>query len=672
MLYDEGSLDQLYWECELMCAATCSAASRPLRLQDVSIEDPFWTPYRELIRHTVLPYQWEALNDRIPDAEKSHAIANFRRAAGLEIGPFGGMVFQDSDLYKWLEAVGYSLATSPDPELEQTADDTIALIAAAQQPDGYLNTYFTLAEPDKRWTNLTDCHELYSAGHLIEAAVAYYLATGKTALLQVARRLADHIDRRFGRDAGQLRGYDGHQEIELALVKLYETTREERYLRLAAFFIDERGQEPSFFHQEWRARGQISHWAPGIIQSQPPDLAYHQADKPVRELETATGHAVRAVYLYTAMADLAIWTGDEELLAACCRLWTDIVQRQLYVNGSIGSTHHGEAFTFGYDLPNDTNYSETCASIGLIFFARRMLQAEPKGEYADVMEQALYNTVTAGIAADGQHYFYVNPMEVWPEASEKNPGKRHIKASRQKWYGCACCPPNVARLLASLGHYVFTANEDTLFTHLFIGSEVSAKLGDTELTVKLESGLPFGGTAALTVVSLSCSSAFTLAIRIPSWSRTVSFTLNGEAVEPEIRDGYAYLNRIWRETDCFAVELDLSPRRIYAHPRLRAAAGRVALMRGPLVYAFEQHDNGSLLAGLSLPADSALREVRGEWNGEAVFLEADGFRTEADGDSLYSSSKPAKQPVTLTAVPYPLWGNRSPGEEMLVWVREEG
>ncbi len=415
-----------------MNTANPAVFSKPLRLQDIAIDDPYWTPYRTLIRDTVIPYQWEALNDRIPDAEPSHAIANFRRAAGLEKGPFGGWVFQDSDLYKWLEAVGYSLAASPDPDLERVADEAIALVAAAQQPDGYLNTYFALAEPGKRWTNLADCHEMYCAGHLIEAAVAYYGSTGKTALLEVARKLADHIDRRFGPGPGQVRGYDGHQEIELALVKLYEVTGEDRYLRLAAFLIDERGQEPSFFHKEWKERGQTSHWSPGVVQPHPPALDYLQADKPVREQKVATGHAVRAVYMYTAMADLAIRSGDRELLEACRRLWSNVVHRQMYVTGSIGSTHHGEAFTFDHDLPNDTNYSETCASIGLIFFARRMLQAEAKGEYADVLERALYNTVTAGIAGDGKHYFYVNPMEVWPEASRKNPGKHHIKAVRQK------------------------------------------------------------------------------------------------------------------------------------------------------------------------------------------------------------------------------------------------
>lgn len=649
-----------------------ASCSKSLHQKSVTVHDPYWTPYLNLVRNTVIPYQWEALNDRIEGAEPSHAISNFRIAAGIDQGEFGGMVFQDTDLYKWLEAVGYSLALNPDEDLERVADEAIKLIAASQAEDGYINTFFTVAEPDKRWTNLMDCHEMYSAGHLIEAAVAYCQGTGKRELLDVAIRMADHIDRRFGPEPGKIRGYDGHQEIELALVKLYDITGEERYLKLASFLIDERGQQPSFFYQEWEARGRISHWSPGVVQKTPQALDYLQAHKPVREQEVAAGHAVRAVYMYTAMADLALRSGDDSLLAACQRLWSNIVQKQMYINGSIGSTHHGEAFTFDYDLPNDTNYSETCASIGLIFFARRMLQAEPKGEYGDVMERALYNTVTAGMADDGKHYFYVNPLEVWPEASEKNPGKHHVKAVRQPWYGCACCPPNVARLLASLGQYIFTSSSDTLYTHLYIGSEASAELEETRLSIKLDSSLPWHGDAVLTIGSIEGAAEFTLAARVPSWTSGCAFALNGEPVKPEIRDGYAYLKRSWKEGDRFTVTLDMQPHRIYANPSLRANAGRTALQRGPLVYCFEEQDNGAPLASLSLKADSDLREVPGGWREGVIHLEAEGCRRIGGDDSeeLYSVKSPVKQPVKLSAIPYTLWGNRTPGE-MLLWIREE-
>lgn len=645
---------------------------RPLQLQKVSIKDSYWSPYLSLVKDTVLPYQWEALNDRIPDADPSHAIRNFRIAAGLEEGAFGGFVFQDSDLYKWLEAVGYSLAVAPDADLERIADEAIALVASAQQEDGYLNTYFTVADPDKRWTNLTDCHELYSAGHLVEAAVAYYNGTGKKQLLEVACRLADHIDARFGGEPGQIRGYDGHQEIELALVKLYETTGQERYLKLASFFIEERGREPSFFHQEWEARGRISYWNPGVVQKEPPSLSYHQADKPARELEVATGHAVRAVYMYTAMADLALRNGDESLLAACKRLWNNVVRKQMYVNGSIGSTHHGEAFTFDYDLPNDTNYSETCASIGLIFFAQRMLQTEAKGEYGDVLERALYNTVTAGMAADGKHFFYVNPMEVWPAASAGNPGKHHVKAVRQKWYGCACCPPNVARLLSSLGGYVYAASDDTLYAHLHIGSEAKLMLAGRQVAVKTTSELPRAGNVRIALSEATGSGAFTLAVRVPSWSKRTAFTLNGEPIQPEMRDGYAYVNRDWQAGDVFELALDMTPRRLYAAAEVRANAGRVALQRGPLVYCLEETDNGAPLASLALRAGAELREIPGEGRLEGVvLLETDGLRQSdpSADDALYREAPPAISSQRIVAVPYTLWGNRQPGE-MQVWIRE--
>ncbi|RED64815.1 glycoside hydrolase family 127 protein [Cohnella lupini] len=644
----------------------------PLDQRAVSIQDEYWSSYVNLIKNTVIPYQWEALNDRVPDAEPSYAIRNFRIAAGLEEGEFGGFVFQDTDLHKWLEAVGYSLGTTPDPDLERVADEAIDLLASAQHEDGYLNTYFAIAEPNKRWTNLTDCHEMYTAGHLIEAAVAYYRGTGKTKLLDVARKLADHIDDRFGIEPGKIRGYDGHQEIELALVKLYEVTGEEKYLNLAGFLIDERGRNPSFLHEEWEKRGRTTHWAPGVVQKDPPALEYLQAHKPVREQEVATGHAVRAVYMYTAMADLALHKGDRELLSACRRLWRNMVNKQMYVTGSIGSTHHGEAFTFDYDLPNDTNYSETCASIGLIFFARRMLQAEVKGEYGDVMERALYNTVTAGIAGDGKHYFYVNPMEVWPAASEGNPGKRHVKAVRQKWYGCACCPPNVARLLSSLGQYVYTSGADTLYAHLYIGSEAKLQLAGRKVRVRLDSELPWKGKANLTIAEADGSGAFTLAARVPSWSKQTSFSLNGEPVTPEIRDGYAYLSRDWREGDVLAIELNMEPQRIYAHPNLRASAGRVSLQRGPLVYCFEETDNVAPLASLSLPADAVLRAVHDDWRDGVVCLETEGWRVtapESQADDLYGTARPRLEKQPLRAVPYTLWGNRQPGE-MLVWIRE--
>ena len=407
------------------------------------------------------------------------------------------------------------------------------------------------------------------------------------------------------------------------------------------------------------------------MEKQPPSTAYFQSHKPVREQEVAIGHSVRAVYMYTAMADLAMLNGDDSLLAACKRLWRNMVDKQMYVTGSIGSTSRGEAFTFDYDLPNDTNYSETCASIGLIFFARRMLQAEPKGEYGDVMERALYNTVTAGMAKDGKSFFYVNPLEVWPAASEGNPDKGHVKAVRQQWFACSCCPPNISRLLSSLGQYIYTSNADTLFTHLYIGSEAKLELAGRNVNITLESEMPWKGYSRLTITEAQGEGSFTIAMRVPSWSKQSRFAVNGQPIDPVLRDGYAYLTRDWRGGDAISVEMDMAPERIYAHPNVRANAGRVALQRGPLVYCLEEIDNGSPLSNLYLPADAEIRLAQGTEPGAPVSLEADGFRL-VDPDqqpALYRTSPLKLEQQRLIATPYAEWGNRGQGE-MLVWIRE--
>jgi uncharacterized protein len=643
--------------------------SSTISLKDVKIKDNFWSQYQELVRDVVIPYQWEALNDNIPDAEPSYAIRNFKIAAGEEQGEFGGFVFQDSDLAKWLEAVGYSLAVSPNQELEELADKAIDLIEKAQHEDGYLNTYFTLKEPNKRWTNLLDCHELYCAGHMIEAAVAYYKGTGKRKLLDVMCRFADYIDSVFGTEPGKLRGYCGHQEIELALVKLYKATGEDKYLNLAKYFIDERGQEPSYFHMEWEKRGGISHWTKS--KTPKPSVDYNQAHLPVREQTAAVGHSVRAVYMYTAMADLAAETGDESLLEACRRLWNNIASKQMYVTGGIGSTAHGEAFTFDYDLPNDTVYAETCASIGLVFFAQRMLQLEAKGVYGDVLERALYNTVVSGMAKDGKHFFYVNPLEVWPEASHKNPTRHHVKPVRQKWFGCACCPPNVARLLTSLGQYIYTTSDDTIYTHLYIGGEAKLDVAGSKVKLTQVTNYPWSGDVKLKV-SADKESTFTLALRIPGWCREFKIWVNGEELKcREVRDGYVFLTRKWKNGDKVELVLDMSVDIIQANPKVKSNAGKVALQRGPLVYCLEEADNGANLQAITLDISKPITANYEEsFLGGAVVLTVEGTREDENSwsEELYKPLQVAEKTVELKAVPYFMWGNREPGE-MLVWMR---
>ena len=501
--------------------------------QKQAIRDAFWSPFRETVRREGIPYQWLALNDRVPGAEPSHWMRNFRAAASGKPGAHGGCVFQDSDGAKWLEGVAYSLRSHPDPALEAIADGAIEAIVAAQQPDGYLDTYYILTGLDRRWTNLRDNHELYCAGHMIEAAVAYYESTGKRALLDAMLRYVDLIDREIGPRRGQRHGYPGHPEIELALMRLYRLTGDEKHLRLAKYFIDERGQKPLYFEQETRESGNDFPW-----KDSPFGYQYYQAGKPVRKQTEAEGHAVRAMYLYCGMADVARATGDESLVRACEALWESTVRRRMYVTGAIGSSAYGESFTFDYDLPNDTVYGETCAAIGLVFFARRMLALKPRGEYADVMERALYNGVLSGMQLDGKRFFYVNPLEVNPVACAKDPNKRHVKPERQKWFGCACCPPNLIRLLMSLEDYVCSADGNALHVHLYIGGDFTARVGSSDVRLHVETRYPWGGDICLNV-ELERPASFALALRIPEWCRKWQIGLNRQARRgrDRLRDG---------------------------------------------------------------------------------------------------------------------------------------
>ena len=627
-------------------------------LKKVKVQDDFWSHIQQLMLDVVIPYQEDVLHDRIPGVEKSHAVENFRIAAGEADGQFYGMVFQDSDVAKWLEAVAYSLLIRPDAELEKRADELIALVGRAQQEDGYLNTYFTVKEPEHRWQNLRECHELYCAGHLIEAAVAYYEATGKDAFLSIMRRYADLICARFGKDA--VRGIPGHQEIELALVKLWRVTGEEKYLKTAQYFIDERGVAPLYFDIEEAGRDWY-HWGGG-----PVDNDYYQAGRPVREQQVATGHSVRAVYMYTAMADLAAETHDPALLAACKRLWNNVVNKQMYVTGGIGSTRHGEAFTFDYDLPNDTIYAETCASVGLVFFARRMLEMDVNSCYGDIMEKELYGGILSGMQLDGKRFFYVNPLEVVPGLSGKQEEFKHALPERPGWYACACCPPNVARLMTSLGQYAWGQNESTVYAHLYMGGQAEFDLcGGVKLSC--ESAYAWDGKVRYTFDKAEGSFAF--ALRKPGWAKDYLLTVNGESLNPEEKDGYLYISRNWSTGDVVEISFPMEARRIYCNPAVRENAGCVALSRGPVVYALEEADNGKCLAALRLPRSAEIHaEKQSGALGDVTLLKAVGKRLVPTED-LYSYVPYAVEDAPLTFIPYYAWGNRGLGE-MRVWVQE--
>jgi DUF1680 family protein len=645
--------------------------SNALFLRNVKINDAFWSKYVKLVREVMLPYQWDALNDKIEDAAPSHAIKNFKIAAGLEEGEFYGMVFQDSDVAKWLEAVAYSLETHPDSQLESLADGVIDIIEKAQMSDGYLNTYFTVKEPGNRWTNLHECHELYCAGHMIEAAVAYYNATGKRKLLDVVCKLADHINSVFGTEEGKLKGYPGHQVIELALVRLYKVTGEERYLMLVKFFLDERGREPYYFDIEWEKRGRISHWSKGV--SQRPNRKYNQSHLPVREQTTAEGHAVRAVYMYTGMAEVAAETGDLGLFDACKKIWDNIENKRMYITGGIGSVDSNvEAFSFDYDLPNNTVYAETCASIGLVFFASKMLQIEADIRYADVMERALYNGVISGMSLDGKRFFYVNPLEVWPEASEKNPTRFHVKPVRQKWFGCACCPPNLARLVASLGQYIYTVNDKVVYTHLYIGGESEINMGGDRIKFVQETNYPWDEQVKIKIFT-ECEKEFAVALRIPGWCRNAKVRVNNVHTDISLKtvNGYAMLERVWKDEDIIELDMDMPVDLIEANPFVKEDAGKVAIQRGPIVYCLEEADNGHNLSALSILEDAKLIEEYEEdlFGGVTVITgEAVRRKNESWDGSLYRIYKKELEPVKFKAVPYAFWGNRKAGE-MQVWTR---
>ena len=628
-------------------------------VKDVSVRDPFFSRIQNVVIDTMILYQKRALNDEIPDVKKSHCIENFRIAAGRSSGEYYGRVFQDSDLAKWIEAVAYSLVVKPDPDLEAQADEAIDLIGEAQQEDGYLNTYFTVKEPEHRWQNLADCHEMYCAGHMTEAGVAYYLATGKDKLLKIVCRLCDHIERRFG--PGKVYGIPGHEEIELALLRLYRVTKEKKYLDLAKYFIDQRGQDPEFFIKEAKERG----WK--RVQSDettPP--TYMQNHKPVREMDTVEGHAVRCMYLLTAVADLAAETDDDELFEACRRLWENMTERRMYITAGIGSTAWGEAFTRDFDLPNDTAYAETCAAVGVCFFARQMLEAEPDGRYADVMERALYNGTISGMELDGTKFFYVNQLEADPHMRADAYYDEEYTVGRTGWYDCACCPPNLARLMTGLGGYIWSENEDTLYSHLFIGSTVKAGNG---AVIELQGGYPWNGDLTYTVKK-AADKPFKLAIRLPGWCENFSLTVNGKAADAEEVAGYLVMERDWQPGDVVSYILELKPVRVYADPRVKDDVGCVALMRGPVVYAFEGVDNGKDLSCLRLPNDAEIQALPYDpalLEG-VVALTVAGKRAVPEG-GLYGYEETREEDVTLKAIPYYAWANRG-SNPMRVWIRE--
>lgn len=624
-------------------------ASIPLK--DIQIQDRFWKERLDLVRKEIIPYQWEAMNDRVPNAEPSHCIENYRIAAGQAQGSFYGEVFQDSDLAKWLEAVAYVLSFQPDPKLEKLADEAIELVCAAQQSDGYLNTFFTIKEPDQRWRNLREGHELYCAGHMMEAAVAYFEATGKRRLLDAMMRLADLICNTFGPEEGKIHAYPGYEEVELALFRMYRATGVRRYLELSAYFINCRGTGENYFRKENDRPGYLPIWGSMDTNS---DMSYYQAHQPVREQKQAAGHAVRAMYLYSAMADLAGELKDEGLLNACKTLWNNVTERQMYVTGGVGASGILERFTTDYDLSNEMAYAESCASIGLMLFGLRMNRVTRQAQYFDPVERALYNTVLASVALDGKSFFYVNPLEVWPKACMPYTSKEHVKPVRQPWFSCACCPPNVARTFASLGQYIWAQDSQRVYLNLFISSTVKAKNG---AILKLETEFPLEN-----VLKITSDQVLELAVRIPGYGK--NFRAN---VSYRKENGYGVFElEAGKELE---IQFDAPACFIRANPEVRACSGKVCIQRGPVVYCLEEIDNGSNLSALSVDTAVSPGERESDIPGGLMITASGKRRRPWADDKLYGEIPSQYEETVLQAVPYAFWGNREKGE-MTVWIRE--
>jgi len=613
----------------------------PLPLTRVTVEDSFWAPRIRVNHEQTLPHEYKQCKDT---GRIDAFLLNWK--PGMQPKPH---YFWDSDVAKWIEAAGYALAVRPDPELDALLDQVIEKIAGAQQEDGYLNIYFTVVEPQNRWVNLAHWHELYCAGHLMEAAVAHFEGTGKRTLLDVMCRYADYIDSVFG--PGKRDGCPGHEEIELALVKLYHATGEERYLKLSQFFLDQRGQQPSFFKKE------LNKLNPGAGDRFNPE--YCQDNLPVRDQSHVVGHAVRAMYLYCGMADIANETGDQGLLEACEHLWDNVCRKRMYVTGGIGPSRHNEGFTGDYDLPNESAYAETCAAIGLVFWNHRMLQFQGDGRFSDVMERALYNGTISGISLDGTKFFYVNPLE--------SRGNHH----RQDWFGCACCPPNIAWLIASIGGYIYSQAEQDAYVHLYVQGSGDLQISGKQVVLRQQTDYPWDGSIRI-FVEPETPITFGLNLRIPGWSREATLTVNGATVDAAANDlGYVRVEREWKSGDQVELTLPMPVERVESHPSVRENAGCVALQRGPIVYCLEQADNPAPLHRIILPRGSELKpNLEVNLLGGITVIRGNALVADnSDWDDTLYRAEPAKlKPFEITAIPYCVWDHREPGE-MRVWLR---
>jgi DUF1680 family protein len=620
-------------------AQTALQKMESVNFSQVEIEDSFWKPRIYTVSTVTIPV---CINQT---EVKTARIRNFEKVAAKKGEKHEGIYYDDSDVYKALEAMAYSLKNHPDPVLEMKTDEWVDKIAAAQLPDGYLNTYFTLENLQKRWTDM-NAHEDYCAGHLIEAAVAYYNISGKRKLLDVAIRFANHIDSTFR--LKDRHWVSGHQEIELALVKLYKTTKDKRYLDLSDWYLQQRGH--------------------GYFAERPRDQEYSQDRFPLKDQTQITGHAVRAMYLYTGAADVAAAKNDTGYMKAMKTVWEDVVYRNMYITGGIGSSGRNEGFSVDFDLPNEQAYCETCASVGMVLWNQRMNLLTGESKYMDVLERSLYNGALDGLSLTGDRFFYGNPLA--------STGSH----SRSEWFGTACCPSNIARLVESVGNYVYAQSNDALLINLFIGSTGSFTLKEKKIGVKQVTKYPWDGKIEISVIPEK-QTEFELCIRIPGWAtnkpvpgETYSFSdnspekfslsLNGIPAIFKMINGYAVVKKIWKKGDVVILDLPMPVRRIVAIEDIKENRNRVALQRGPLVYCFEHVDNGSKAMNILIPENTIFKaEFKPELMNGLVVLQADAPVATVSGDGLNISSVIK----TVTAIPYFSWANRGKGQ-MQVWL----
>ena len=629
----------------------------PLRFVHVRLEGEFWKERLETVLRTTIPSQHKKLSeygylDSLKLPQPPPPLRFPRHPNGFTV-----QVFWDSDVGKWIEAASYALSHRRDPEIEAKIEAIVDDFEKAQEPDGYLNCWYLDREPQNRFTNLRDNHELYNAGHMLEGAIAYFETTGRRRWLDIMERYVDLIARTFGPGAEQKHGYCGHPEIELALMKLYRLTGDRKHLDLAAYFINERGQQPPHFFDVEKAERERR----GLPEQRYiyPNYEYSQSHRPVREQDKVVGHAVRAMYLYSGMADLAFETGDPALKRALETLWTDVMATKIYITAGLGPSAHNEGFTHDYDLPNQTAYAETCAAVALIFWAQRMLHLDLDGKYADILETALFNGALSGLSRDGEHYFYANPLE------------SNGSAERWTWHTCPCCTMNVSRLVASVGGYFLSTAPDGIAFHLYGGIDSTVSVAGTRVRVSERSNYPWSGEVAISL-DPEAPAEFDLRLRIPGWCKSWRLTVNGAPISADPLDGYIIIRRRWGPGDKIALTLEMPPERVYAHPAVIMDAGRVALRRGPLVYCVEEADNpGGFVQRLRIAHDTELNATtRADLFGGVVTLTAAGQAVLPDDwHDLYRTEAPREVPAKLTAIPYYLWANRGKGS-MMVWVPE--